>query len=330
MIRETRWERVLHQRGSSSLFLATEECVVVHERRTRLVCLDREDGSVRWDVPMGTWPRDLVVADGRCLVLPQSPDQLVCLDLRTGAELWHIDLPRFSGHVVAVGDTVLVGGWRGYTPLAAFDLWDGRPLWQTPASVRAALPLTWGGGVLLGHGSDAWLMDPRDGGEMARWQLPEPLIGDELRPVFTPVSPDRCLARCGPRSLIALDLSSGAVDELVRHDVDLVGQAAEFVGGSVWLRELRAGYSAVDPDAGSALWRVDVGQPLASGVVRAGGGFVVASEGALFRLRPDGQVVERAPHAQRISALRDLGAGEVIATTRGTLKALALDSRRPR
>ncbi|MEV0573910.1 PQQ-binding-like beta-propeller repeat protein [Streptomyces sp. NPDC050392] len=295
----------------------------MHERRTRLVCLDREDGSVRWDVPMGTWPRGLVVTEGRCLVLPQSPDQLFCLDLRTGAELWHVDLPRFSGHVVVAEGIVLVGGWRGYTPLTAFDLRDGRSLWQTAAPVRTGLPLTWGGGVLLGHGSDAWLMDPRDGGEMARWRLPEPLIGGELRPVFTPVSPDRCLARCGPRSLMALDLTSRAVDDLVGHDVDLVVEAAEFVGGVVWVRELRAGYSAWDPGAGSLLWRVDVGQPLMSGVVRADDGFLVAGEGALFRLGRDGQVIERARHGQRISALRDLGAGEAMVTTRGTLKALA-------
>ncbi|MEV8326653.1 PQQ-binding-like beta-propeller repeat protein [Kitasatospora sp. NPDC056731] len=329
MIRETLWERELHQRGSASSFLVTEDCVVVHERRTRLVCLDREDGSVRWDAPIGTWPRNLVIADGRCLVLPQSPNLLSCLDLRTGAALWHVELPRFSGHVVTVTDTVLVGGWRGYTPLAAFDLRDGRPLWQTPLPAHTALPLSWGGGVLLGHGPEAWLIDPRDGSEMIRWQLPEPLTDGELRPVFTAVGPDHCLARCGPGSLMLLQLSSGAVDELIRHDADLVAEAAVFVGGVVWLRQPRAGYLAADPNAGSTLWRVDVGQPLVSGVIQADDGFVVASEGALFRLRPDGQVMERSPHAHRISALRDLGDGEMIVTTRGTLKALVLESRQP-
>lgn len=322
MIRETRWERELHQRGSASSFLVAEDRVVVHERHTRLVCLDREEGSVRWDTSVGTWLRGLVIADGRCLVLPQGPNRLVCLDLRTGAPLWHVELPRFSGHVVAAADSVLVGGWRGYTPLAAFDLLDGRPLWRTPVPAHTALPLAWGGGVLLGHGPAAWLIDPRDGSEMARWQLPEPLADGDLRPVFTAVAPDRCLARCGARSLMLLHLS-GAVDELVRHDVELVAEAAEFVGGVVWLRQRRAGYLVVDPDAGSTLWQVDVGQPLVSKVVRADDGFVVASEGAFFRLRSDGQVEERSPHAQRISTLRSLGAGKVIVTTKGTLKALA-------
>ncbi|KOG41119.1 PQQ-binding-like beta-propeller repeat protein [Streptomyces decoyicus] len=328
MIRGVLWERDLHQRGSASSFLVTEDRVVVHERHSRLVCLDREGGSVLWDASIGTWPRDLVVANGRCLVLPQSPHQLSCLDLRTGAVLWHVELPRLSGHVVVSTDTVLVGGWRGYTPLAAFDLRDGRPLWRTPLPVHTALPASWGGGVLMGHGSQAWLIDPRDGSEMARWQLPEPLADCELRPVFTAAGPDRCLARLGPRSLIRLQ-SSGAFDQLIRHDVDLAAEDAKFVGGVVWLRESRAGYLAADPDTGSTLWRVDVGQPLVSGVMRVDDGFVVAGEGALFRLRPDGQIMERSPHAQRISALRDLGAGEMIVTTRGTLKALALASRKP-
>ncbi|MFG2142072.1 PQQ-binding-like beta-propeller repeat protein [Streptomyces sp. NPDC048650] len=328
MIRETLWERDLHQRGSASSFLVTEDRVVVHERHTRLVCLDREDGSVRWDAPIGTWLRDLVIANGRCLVLPQSPHQLSCLDLSTGAALWHVELPRFSGHVVVSTDTVLVGGWRGYTPLAAFDLRDGRPLWQTPLPVHTVLPVAWGGGVLMGHGPEAWLIDPRDGGEMARWQLPGPLADSELRPAFTVVGPDHCLARLGSRSLMRLQ-PSGAVDELIRHDVDSVAEDAEFVGGVVWVRQSRAGYLAVDPHTGSILWRVDVGQPLVSGVIRAEDGFVVASEGALFRLGPDGQIMERSPHADRISAFRGLGTGEMIVTTRGTLKALALEPRQP-
>lgn len=328
MIRETLWERELHQRGSASSFLATDDRIVVHERHTRLVCLGREDGALCWDTPTGTWPRDLVIADGRCLVLPQWPNQLLCLDLRTGALLWSVELPRFSGHVVVAADTVLVGGWRGYTPLAAFDLRDGRPLWRSPLRAHTSLPLSWGDGVLLGHGSEAWLIDPRDGSETARWQLPEPLTDSELRPVFTAIGPDHCLARCGSRSLVRLRLPSGAVDEFIRHDVDLSAEAAELVGGLVWSRQPRAGYLAADPNSGS-IWRVDVGQPLVSGVIQAGEEFVVASEGAFFRLRSDGQTMERSPHAHRISALRDLGGGEMIVTTRGTLKALALRSHQP-
>ncbi|MET9294895.1 PQQ-binding-like beta-propeller repeat protein [Streptomyces sp. NPDC003077] len=324
MIGETLWERPLHQRGSASAFAVAEGSVVVHERRSRLVCLDAADGAVRWDVPLGTWPRDLVVAGDRCLALPQRPAHLSCLDPRTGAVVWQVALPHHSGHVVPVADTVLVGGWRGYTPLAAFDLRDGSRVWRTPTPVRTALPLPWGGGVLLGYDREAWLIDPRDGGERARWRLPEPLADGEPGPVFTALGPDRCLARCGRRSVVALHLPSGRVEELLRHDADLLPEAPRLVGGALWLRESRAGYLVADPADGSPLWRVDTEHASAPGVVRTEDGFVVAGEhGVLFRVGRDGRVRERSWVARRIGGLRDMGDGKAVVTTKGTLRAVA-------
>ena len=121
------WERDLHQAGRATAVATTPGHVVVHERRTRLVSLDPDDGAVRWDVPAGTWPRDLVLAGSYCLVLPQTPADLLCLDVHTGTLVWRAELAPFSGNVVVTGDTVLVGGWRGYTPIRAFDLTTGTP-----------------------------------------------------------------------------------------------------------------------------------------------------------------------------------------------------------
>lgn len=121
------WERDLHQRGLGSGVAIAPGHVVVHERRTRLVSLDPDDGSVRWDVAAGAWPRDLVLAGSYCLVLPQIPSDLLCLDVHTGSLVWRAELARYSGNVVVTGDTVLAGGWRGYTPVRAFDLATGAP-----------------------------------------------------------------------------------------------------------------------------------------------------------------------------------------------------------
>ncbi|TJZ41610.1 hypothetical protein FCH28_36550 [Streptomyces piniterrae] len=322
---ERRWERRLHQRGRASALAVAGDHIVVHERYTRLVCLDRRDGSVRWDIATGKWPRGVVIAGDRCLVLPQNTDRLSCIDLATGSVVWCAALDSLSGHVVATTDTVLVGGWRGYRPLAAFDLRDGRALWRTDAPAHTVRPLPWAGAVLLGSGQDARLIDPRDGGELAHWRLPEPLADADHRPVFTAIGPDHCLARCGPRSLVVLRRSSGAVDRFATHDSDLSPTAAEFTGGAVWLRDRRAGSHAVDPADGSKLWTVDVGQPLVEGVARAGEGFAVASgDGLLYRLGADGRVVGRSSQARRIDGLRDLGAGEVLLVTKGTLTAVGV------
>ncbi|MFG2075148.1 outer membrane protein assembly factor BamB family protein [Nonomuraea maritima] len=92
----TRWERPLHQRPSAGAPAIGEDCVVVHERHTRLVCLDRRYGTPRWDVPVGTWPRAVVIAGDRCLCLSQE-GVLSCIDLATGAVVWRACLPEFSG-----------------------------------------------------------------------------------------------------------------------------------------------------------------------------------------------------------------------------------------
>ncbi|GAB2919952.1 hypothetical protein GCM10027280_03790 [Micromonospora polyrhachis] len=322
MLGEFRWERQLHQRGVAADVAVAQGRIVVHERRSRLVCLDSRDGTVHWDAPVGDWPRGFVIAGDRCLVLTSGSHQLICLDLVTGTTLWRVSLPVYTGHVTATADTVLVGGWRDYTPLVAFDLYDGRPLWRTSTSVAAMLPLAWGGGVLLGRAREAWLLHPRDGSELGRWRLPEPMAVSDAA-TFTAVGPDRCLVPCGPRSIVALRLSSGAVDRFFDHHVDLVVTATEFTAGIVWVRERRAGYLAVDPVRGSTMCRVDVGQPLVGGIVPTGPGFVLAGEnGTLYRVGADGVVVGRLSVTRRIAALADLGTGGLVMVTKGTLRAV--------
>jgi outer membrane protein assembly factor BamB len=295
------WERRLHQGGSAKGLSLTSDQVVVHERCTRLVGLDRWTGSLRWDVSIGTHPRAVVTVGDRCLVLAQDSDQLFCLDVRTGGLLWNIDLPRWSGHVVTTADTVLVGGWRGYTPLMAFDLQAGARRWHTARRLDTVLPVPAGEGVLVGApgGTKIRLVDRRNGEELSCWRLPEPLISSDDRPAFTPVGADRFLARCGQRSVVDIRLSSADVRELVRAEADLVSTAVEYTAGALWLRELHGGYVAVDPADGHVLWRV----------------FLVDSVG---------QVLKRTAVARRIAALRSGGSAELLVRTKGTLLAVAV------
>ncbi|MER5626124.1 PQQ-binding-like beta-propeller repeat protein [Streptosporangium sp. NPDC002544] len=173
MIGKTLWERQLHQRGSASALAVTEDRVVLHERHTRLVCLDRHDCSVRWDVPIGTWPRAVVVASDRCLVLPQDTDQLFCLDLTTGSVArrvaailracrsycgdgrrrrlaWLHTHVRFrpEGRTVSVADTAAYGygassalGWRRAVGRRLRSVADRSTRWQGtgPLAVAGAI-----------------------------------------------------------------------------------------------------------------------------------------------------------------------------------------------
>ncbi|MFC3500021.1 PQQ-binding-like beta-propeller repeat protein [Micromonospora krabiensis] len=198
MIFEARWRRQLHQHGSSSAFggwAAAPDLIVVHERSTRLVGVDLRDGATVWDAPFGTWPRAVVIVGDRCLGIAQNIPQLVCFDLSSGQRLWSADLPGFTGHIVSAGGVVLVGGWRGYTPLMAFDLRDGAPLWRSPGRVTTVAPMAVGAQVLLADPAtgEIRLIDPRDGSQVNAWSLPEPVVSDDSRTVFATLEARRLL-----------------------------------------------------------------------------------------------------------------------------------------
>jgi len=240
------WVRDLHHQGGSAFAVAAGR-LIVHERRTRLVALDLADGAVLWDVPVGTWPRAVVVSGDRCLVIPQSADRLLCLDIATGDTVWSADVAPFTGHVVCAAGAVLVGGWRRYTTLRAFDLATGRLRWTSDTtSVR---PGGTDRGFLVGEegGTVVRLLDPHDGRESARWEVPLPLTGD-IR-----VEGGHVVARCGTSSLVEIGDPSR---EIARVDGVLLDH--EHVGGALWLRQ-RTGWVGVEEPGRTAPGVVAVG-----------------------------------------------------------------------
>jgi outer membrane protein assembly factor BamB len=264
-------------------------------------------------------------------VLPQDTDQLVCVDLGTGEDVWTADLHPYTGHVVVDGDTVLVGGWRGYTPLRALDTTTGRILWETKHCVHTVLPAAVDGGFLIGEpgGSLARLIGRRDMRELSTWLLPYPLVDHDNRVVFTAVGRDRFLARCGDHAVVEIVCSARTARELILAEQALAHSAPQYVGGVLWLRERGTGFTVADPRDGRLLWRVDLRQPLIGQVVpvdlESDAGFLLAGTmGTLFRLDADGQVTGRATVTRRIRALRHLAPGRVLATTKGTLLAAAV------
>ena len=336
MFENVLWERDLHQRGSSTKLAVSADCVVTHERRNRLVCLDLRNGTVRWDIRFGSWPRDVVMSGDRCLAIAQDIDGLVCFDLRTGAVLWNAGLPRFTKHIAVTEDTVLVGGWRGYTPLMAFDLATGAARWTTGERCNTVLPIPVGGAFLTGadDGTGLRLLDACDGAERLRWTLPAPLATVDGNRLFTSGEAGQLLVRCGTRTVAELRPDTGQVRTLLHHDTDLAPAAAQYVGGLLWVREHRAGYAAFNPGDGSLRWRIDVGQPLMEQVVPHEAGFLLGGDhGTLLRLDAAGHITHRTSVSRRITALHPAGpAGqpdELIVVTRGTLLAMSIPAATP-
>jgi len=326
MFGQTVWERNLRQAGRAAGLATTAEHIVVHERQTRLVGLDPLDGAQRWDIPCGTWPRATVIVGERCLVIPQNLPQLSCLDVRTGEVLWSAQLAKFTGHLAAAPDTVLVGGWRGYTPLTAFDLQTGSLLWQSSQRVELAVPVVVESGVLVGepHGSEIHLIDPRDGRIKAEWSLPEPLASGDTQPVFSLLDSDRFLARCGSRSVVQVSLSTGAVAAFFRSDDDeLAPRAVSRTGPILWVPEARRTVKTLDAHDGTPLRRFAAAD--VDHAVQTDSGFVVAdSTGQLALVDPNPEAPQYSTHSrritQRIRILRDHGLGTVLVLTKGTLR----------
>ncbi|MFI7121440.1 PQQ-binding-like beta-propeller repeat protein [Amycolatopsis sp. NPDC049868] len=328
---DVRWERPLHQAGSPSAMAVTARHLVVHERNTRLVGLESADGSVRWDVPIGTWPRAVVVEEPYCLVIPQNDSRLRCLDVETGEDVWQVELGAFAGHVSVNEDVVLVGGWRGYTPLSAVDLHTGGLRWRAKNRGATALPAATADGFLLGEpdGDRVCLIDRGDGRELATWSSPGPLVGPDTGAAFVPDGAGGFLVRCGDRSVVRIRLSEKRAETLVRTGHELLPRAVERCGGLLWLAERRGGYTVVGVSDGTARWRIDHDRRFVSSVAPVDGGFAIADEGgSLFRIDSAGGVSARVRITQRIGALCEQMPSRLVLLAKGSL--LVVDARRPR
>lgn len=324
MIATVLWERELHQRGGASAFAVGPDCVLLHERRTRLVCLERVDGAVRWDVPLGTWPRGIVLAGDRVLVLPQTPYVLSCFDARTGASLWSVPTPRWTGNLAVHSDTVVTGGWRGYTPMTGLDLADGGVRWTTPSAVTSVRTLAWAGGVLTGSGREAVLLDPADGSDLDRWRLPDPLAGPDAK-AFVPVDAERVVAICEGSSLVTLGLDADEPTPLGSYDLfSAVGR----IRGSVWMLRSGRGLLAVDPDDGTSTWSVEEDRRIVADPLPYGDGVLVGdANGGIRLLGLDGRTVEGCSlPGRRLDALAAADDGGLFFAAKGTFGAFSLGS----
>ncbi|MFJ6935977.1 PQQ-binding-like beta-propeller repeat protein [Streptomyces sp. NPDC101132] len=322
MIATVLWERALHQRGGASVFLVGPDCVVLHERHTRLVCLEGADGAVRWDVPLGTWPRGMVLAGDRVLVLPQAPDLLSCIDLGTGASLWSTPAPRWTGNLAVHSDTVVIGGWRGYTPMMGLDLADGGVRWTTPSPVTSVRTLSWAGGVLAGCGYEVVLLDPADGSDLVRWRLPDPLAGPDAN-VFVPVDAERVVAVCEASSLVTFGIGADGPCRLGSYDPFW---AVGYVHGSVWMMRSGGGLLAVDPADGTSPWSVEADRRLVVEPLPYADGLLVGdANGGIRWLGPDGRALAGCSlPGRRLDALAAAGDGGLFFAAKGTFGSFTL------
>lgn len=322
VIFETVWRHSVHQRAYLTRSAVGSGRVVVHERATRLVGLDVRDGGVRWDVPLGLWPYALTVADGRCLAVPQWQPWLACHEVVAGERLWRVELPRFTGHLTVAGGVAVVGGWRGYTPLAGYDLDSGALLWRTDGPVGIEQPYAIGGRLLVADRGSGRIraIDPRTGTDVADWRLPEPVVAMDPEAVFLRLDTDQVLARGSRGALWALCTVTGEV--LHRPEVPTGVRAVAVAGGLIWC-DTGDHVVALEPGVAQPWARVrHYGRFV--GVAAVDSGYVLAGHlGRLTLVGHDGGVAGWATADKRIGGLHGVDRDRVLVL--GKSEVLAVD-----
>jgi outer membrane protein assembly factor BamB len=145
------WTRDVHQRVSNTTntMAVTDFGIIVPERHSRLVRLNKENGQVVWEAHiMNPWGW-LAVTD-TCVAYLNQHRFLQCFNTETGKILWEHNLAdTFNGYLAANDRYLILGGWRGYTKLTCLEINSGAMLWINPRQHGYAPPILSPRGIIL-------------------------------------------------------------------------------------------------------------------------------------------------------------------------------------
>lgn len=173
------WSHPLHQLPNA-LSIVTPGLLVLPERHSHLTRIDPTTGATMWTVHVeDTWGW-LACSSERAFYLNQH-SRLQCHLAGTGEALWVSNVHGINGWLETTGQVILVGGWRGYTPLGALDAASGEPCWQLNwrGRQRLAKPVIgpWGIAVASLDAPLVRFLDPETG--TLTGEVPLPVHGQE-------------------------------------------------------------------------------------------------------------------------------------------------------
>ncbi|MER5457516.1 PQQ-binding-like beta-propeller repeat protein [Micromonospora sp. NPDC002389] len=334
---EVLWSRLLHVRSSPVALAVGSGVLVVAERHSRLVGLDRQTGVPLWEQEVEDCWGTTVVAGDRCLYLSQA-GVLHCFDAHSGQRAWSTPKLRLRRYISVSGAVAFLGGWRGYSPLTRVDLVTGEPLpgrFPGPApgsSLAWPLPLRWdsertfaGDAILIATAEQAalLLLDARTGVARGEWSLPAPVRFPDSGIAFTVGDDGRIIFLSGRRTVMALR-PTGGVEILWRHDRDLPSLPPLLTGRRLWLAE-ETGVTLIDLDR-SACTRVPPLPPGAAseGVPVSGGALFARAGHHIIMVNPAGEISARVRLPARIDRLLNDGGSLAHAIGKGHLTTIGI------
>lgn len=123
---EPTWVVATHQRVPS--MAQSGSLLVCPARWTKLLALDCRTGQEVWRANIQNPWGSLSLSATHAYYLHQH-SRLDAFDLHTGTLMWSTNLPGTQGWVHADERSVVVGGWRNYTPLTCLEATTGAVRW---------------------------------------------------------------------------------------------------------------------------------------------------------------------------------------------------------
>ncbi|HYF62634.1 MAG TPA: PQQ-binding-like beta-propeller repeat protein [Herpetosiphonaceae bacterium] len=324
-----RWSHNLYQQPNPWSII-DPALAVVSERRSWLARIEPATGSVRWVAKVDNpWGSTACTAQ-RVFYLGSN---LRCLDRESGDVRWDYNPPEnYIGNVAATATSVLIGGWRGYTPLRSLDADTGKTQWVYPQTrnMQNPLPGPWGIAVVdvgtrTADDPSARLMLLREDGLIgSTFPMPAPMINTD-RGTSLQAHADRLITVTRDGGVFVLDpRNDNSWIQVVAHPAGIMAVGRVESGDTLLFHDGDRRICAFDLRAGAMRW---IGPRTAyrwSGfpaVELPGGRWIVRTNiGEVSLLSPDGAVLARQTIAQRISTGLALTAnGLLVAGTKGAL-----------
>ncbi len=324
------WARNLHQRPNPETILSAP-IVLTLERENRLVRLDPTTGSAIWEVQVrNSW--GWLDRDERRVFYLNQHDWVQCLDHSDGGALWERSLgdgQGVYGYVVALGDRLLVGGWRGYTRLHCLDAQTGEVVWRYPELEAFAKPIPTPLGVALIRltppTGNLILVDISAGHALARLPLPPGVRASDSGSSVQGYGAS--LIATGHGSIYMLDPTRPSAWERI-GDVpnDIVTVSPAILGARLIFQDAVGRISAHDIERGQDIWSLKMEHHYRDFVpathIRGIGVLIGSSEGRLAIIDEDDQQVVVVTVGKRIATnLGQVGTSRIAFGTSGSLVA---------
>ncbi|VEP14603.1 hypothetical protein H1P_2740005 [Hyella patelloides LEGE 07179] len=121
------WRIKIHH--IAHIITASDNKVFALANHSKLLCLNSRTGEEYWSVNVIN-PWGWLALNSKTVFYLNQHDFLMAFDIDSGQQIWPKKLESIFGWLHASENSVIVGGWRGYTNLFCIDATTGKICWE--------------------------------------------------------------------------------------------------------------------------------------------------------------------------------------------------------